>query len=459
MEEKLEIMDSQEVEISDVEELPARPKKIIRRASATTRTVSKKVTKISASATAKRDRYSNAGMHDFPNDYNENSREQDIPTIISDSIEDIDIDKYLELGEEDKNNYIKNPLELENKKSDSEEHEELEDEDDDYFSDEEITRNKKSSSKNKNNRTLAENKDLGEGQFSAAQNDDFTHNEIKGFIRDQYDSEFADPNNKKFTPRQVIVKKRGRRPIHNWEAASRDFIQGVQKSEDSDPDELRYPTLKEIGEIYDIPYQTVRDKSMKERWKEKKENFMLKNAASFHRSRAKRMKKRAEDFDDFGLKTADTGMKLVMQRLIEVAEESNARKSIRKIAIQKLENGITVDPKELRSGIYYRELNELASALERFHNIGQRALGIDKSTLELIGSFEHTELSETTQRLDITQELIRDDPDRLGGLLASLGDADLLPKEIIELIFEENDPVVEDKGVEDAVIVEDGEKK
>ena len=198
---------------------------------------------------------------------------------------------------------------------------------------------------------------------------------------------------------------------HDWSAARAMFIEGIEDPQN--PDVVRHPTLKEVGEALGIPYQQVRAKAGKERWTDERATAQL---ALIQKRRKKRVSKLAEEsvnFDDQSLAIAKLGQGLVAARMGEIAEELRIRQQPRQEALTRLANGDFVDPIELRSAVWFKELADLSVAATKLQELGRHALGTDVEQIAI--TLEST--VDVSQEITVRQEMGRTDPERLAKML------------------------------------------
>lgn len=247
---------------------------------------------------------------------------------------------------------------------------------------------------------------------------------------------------------QKISKKTGkpigRRPgaeRYPWDQLRRDFIEGVPVS--GTKDERVWPTLREIADDNQVPYTRVRKRAAAERWTEHK-------VAAQNQARITRLRKRAEsievnalDFDEKAHSVAKLGMSLVAGRMAEIGQEMQVKKQFRDQAIADLQQGIAVDPKDLYSAVRYSELEGLAQAADRFQTIGMKALGTDAQRIDI----NATGTGDTNVSIvNVTNELARDDAERLGDVFEAMAESGLLPKEVLDAVTVVDGDVVEEEN-------------
>src|SRR5690606_36258755 len=100
---------------------------------------------------------------------------------------------------------------------------------------------------------------------------------------------------------------------------------------------------------------------------------------------------------------------------------------------------------------HHKELEGLASALDRFQSIAMKALGTDVQKVELSGADGGPVVQ---NQINIHAELVRDDVERAAAVIGALADSGQLPMELIEALAE-----AEGEDIVDAEIVEDDPKQ
>ena len=213
-----------------------------------------------------------------------------------------------------------------------------------------------------------------------------------------------------------IVKQQGavrRRTVKNrkydWDAIRDYYIHGI---EDEDGN-YSFPTLKDTAINFEMHETRVRDRAAAERWTDQRAVFQRRVQVERQKERAKHLVGEAVQLDSTALGTAKLGVQLVYGRLGEIGRDFTKHQTKRAELETLAASGAPVDPRQLLSPVYYREMNELASAAERFYDIGRKALGEDISRIEVSGPdgvpIEHN--------VQVSLELARDDPERLAKLM------------------------------------------
>lgn len=249
--------------------------------------------------------------------------------------------------------------------------------------------------------------------------------------------------------RSVRTSTKGRKAIIEWDTPYTEFVEGILKPGGKEDDRW-FPTLKDIAERHGLNYNTVRQRSSDERWREKKDAYQLKVTRERQAERARRLAKNAAEFDEKAYDLAKVGMALVQVRLLEITKEANARRALHDQALRELQQGLTVDKERLWSAVRSRELEGLASAAERFQSIGMKSIGTDVQKHEISGPGG----GPIENQVNITAEITRDDAERTTAIIASLFDAEILPKELQAVLLAED---TDDEDIQDAEIVDDEE--
>lgn len=247
------------------------------------------------------------------------------------------------------------------------------------------------------------------------------------------------PPRKKTAQELATVPKRrsGPAPKYDYDSARLEYIEGIEQDDGSS----RIPSLKELAERHDIPYTAVRRAASKERWTERQTTYQSQIASERQKKRIKELSGQGIEFDTKAHKAAQLGVSMATARLAEIAEDFQARSPKIKEARERMSRGEPVEKWELYSAVNYRELEGLASALERFQTVGMKALGTDVNRHEVTSP----DGSMQPQTININAELGRDDPERLGAFIQALHEVGLTPNDIAA------------ENVVDAEIVDDEE--
>lgn len=226
-------------------------------------------------------------------------------------------------------------------------------------------------------------------------------------------------------------------------------------------------TLRDLAEVYNCPYETMRSKAADERWTYLRTEHVTKAALAKQAKRRNTLATEAVGFDDVSLRAAKLGQSLVVGRLAQVAELFQAQGVNWRNVIEKVKQGIPLEPHETRSSINYKELVELANALDRYQSVGRRALGTDVENLNITGGLN---VHDTLQvEVSIGDELNKPDLDRTSAVIEAMRRSGLEKLITGQLALPEgegddsDDPDAEngsqgddeDDGVVDAEIVEE----
>lgn len=230
---------------------------------------------------------------------------------------------------------------------------------------------------------------------------------------------------------------------YNWDRIRTLFIEGVPVDV-ADPDGDRdWLNLKELSERLQVPYQRIAQRSSKERWADKKVAYQAQITRERQQQRAKKLAGAATEFDDKALTVAQLGAQLVHARLGEIVTDVKDRQVLRQQAMAARQQGLPIDPAQLRTAIHSTELERLGKSMLMFQEIGMKALGTDIERHHVEGTVN------VEQTVSVGEELERDDSKRLAGLLAAAHRSDVMADVIKELEAGDDDIV-------DAEIVDDG---
>lgn len=239
------------------------------------------------------------------------------------------------------------------------------------------------------------------------------------------------------------TKAGGMNQKYEWEPIRRDFIEGIERA-DGTKNERWFPNLREVADLHNVPYARIRKRSAQERWTNKRAAAEQVYHQKRAEGRAKMIARNALDFDDKAFQAAKLGMAMVTTRMAEIAGEVQARKPRRDQAWQDFQNGLPVEKTDLYSAVRANEINELASALDRLQASGMKALGTDVQRIDLMNSG-----GDTVNILNVTQEVQRDDPERLAAILGAMGEAGMFSNELLQHLEGLEDP--EDNVIEGEV--------
>jgi hypothetical protein len=188
-----------------------------------------------------------------------------------------------------------------------------------------------------------------------------------------------------------------------WEEVRRRYTEGYK-----DPDHgfIVWPTLNEVGEHFGIPGPRVREKSSQQGWVEQRRTFQAQVEGARRSALAATRAKSAAELDGNALTAAQMGIQLCLAALGDLG---------RRIELHR--QAYVGNPDAPPLPVSSLEQQRLAAAVELWHKIGLRAIGDPDITLQVTGAGGGP--------IEITQELRRDDPDRVGAVLAVLKLADL----------------------------------
>lgn len=231
-------------------------------------------------------------------------------------------------------------------------------------------------------------------------------------------SKLDNKNNKK-----KVIKRKGSK--HDWISLRNQYIEGIiiKDKDGNSTDEREFLTLKGLGELTKVSYSVLRERSAVESWQEQREGYQVRLAKSRQLRRINLLSTKSIEFDDKTLKTAEVGIALVLTRLAEILQDVGIKKELREKAIEEIKRGGVIDFNDLVSAIDSKELSTLASAAQVWQQVGNKAVGSDviKHELQIDAS-----LDVDIRSLSLTQELGRDDPERLAQLFNIANRAGLL---------------------------------
>ena len=231
----------------------------------------------------------------------------------------------------------------------------------------------------------------------------------------------------------ALPTKYDARTKHDWVAAREEYINGTLDTDGT----LRYPKNAEISAKYGIPVTSLTNRISKERWSDHRQAHERTRLMKIQQERMKVLAHKAVIFDETAANVAQTAMKIILERLLEIDRVRQADKKRIAEILERMEAGEEVSREELRPLYAFSEISELSKAFANFHEGGRRALGIrDDETGATKTPSVTIEINTTLQ-----SRLSDYDETRQAGLLSVLKNPNLVI------------PGVTDK-IEDAEIVE-----
>lgn len=254
---------------------------------------------------------------------------------------------------------------------------------------------------------------------------------------------------RKKNPIPPAERSGGRIPKYDWVTIRNEYVEGILKDDPKDEWDRWWPTYEDLAKRHGAAQTTISARGSRERWRNLKDQQAVEYTKARQRKRADKIANAAIQFDDSALKVGEMGVALIMSRLGEVATEMRMRKDTRADAVERLARGEDVKPKDLRSAVYHQEMLSLANAAEKFQQIGLRALGAPDT-----GNTTNTlNVNVDASTTNVAQELIRDDKERAGALVAAFAEIGALPAGFIDALGTTDRAERED--LVDAEIVED----
>jgi hypothetical protein len=234
---------------------------------------------------------------------------------------------------------------------------------------------------------------------------------------------------KKLPPLPITTDHRAR---YDWNHARRDYVEGVIDEDGT----LVYPNNKQIAEKYDIPIQSLANKIHKERWRDHRVARERERSLEVQQERVKKLAKKAVIFDETTLNAAQAGIRIILNRLLLIADlDETDEQRIRGLK-QAYENGEADDAdfqKEIRRWVYYAEITELSKALEKFQIAGRTAAGIKEDESAIT---QNNTVNISLTQTNIREELERDDETRAQALLSVLRNPNLVLPGITDQVLE-----------------------
>ena len=133
------------------------------------------------------------------------------------------------------------------------------------------------------------------------------------------------------------------------------------------------------------------------------------------KKRIAKLGKESIEFDGKALNAAKLGITLAMTRMQEIGHEVQARNAKRQRALTLQAQGMHVPKEDFYSAIRTNQLTELAQTIKTFQEVGMKSLGTNIEKLQVDAHME------AENSISVNEELARDDPGRLAGVLAVMG--------------------------------------
>lgn len=189
-----------------------------------------------------------------------------------------------------------------------------------------------------------------------------------------------------------------RRPYqrYDWPSLRAAYVEGYV----TDEGERRFPSLREVAELFEVPPQRVRERSAREHWTDGRAAFQSNVEKVRQERRSSELGKEAVDLDKRALQVSKNGLQLVAARIGEIAQE------LQRVNALRAAGGPEAD--FLPSAVNAGEQVQLARAASEWHALAQRALGeVPTQRVEVTGT------GGGPVRTDVRAELSADDPFRL----------------------------------------------
>ena len=209
---------------------------------------------------------------------------------------------------------------------------------------------------------------------------------------------------------------------YDWYTIKSSFVEGYQEE---GREERIFLTLKDLAEKLNVPVQRLRERSADERWMEQREQYQLRLAKSRQTRRVLELTGESVEFDSTSLKLAKLGMTVVTARMSEIAREIQERQKEREEAIRLANKGFPIDPEHMRTVIDAKEISTLAAAATAWQILGQKSLGTDIQRLEVQQQID-IDIDVDVEVTTVSEELSRDDPERMAAFLHAAQRAGLL---------------------------------
>lgn len=185
------------------------------------------------------------------------------------------------------------------------------------------------------------------------------------------------------------VKTRENKSKYDWPKIRAAYIEGVPDDPNQPDGPRKWLGLDETAKLMGVNPTTMRNKSSEEKWADQRQSYKAAFAVQRQRQRMAKMVDEAVDFDDRALNVAKIGIGLITQRMAEIARDQAEKERKRRDILEKMRNGVIVDPTQLPKAVIVDadEMLTLARAAQTWHDIGQKSMGItDTARIEITGA-------------------------------------------------------------------------
>lgn len=190
---------------------------------------------------------------------------------------------------------------------------------------------------------------------------------------------------------------------YDWPRLKQLYVEGSV----SDDGERTYPSMRQLGEMEDVPENRIREMAAKQGWTTERAIFQSRIEQIRLERRAKELGAEQVELDKRALQAAKIGLQLVGARMGEIAKQFSARQK------QAQEDGDDFGSPSLDA----RELETLGRAAAGWHALAEKALGeVPTTRTEIVGAGG----GPVDVRSTVRAELTRDDPDRIAAFIVAL---------------------------------------
>jgi len=227
-------------------------------------------------------------------------------------------------------------------------------------------------------------------------------------------------------PSAVMVIGPTGRKRYDWLTIKRVYVEGYVNADGGQV----WPSQTETAELLEIPRSRLAERCAAEHWADDRAVYQAHLEAVKQRKRIEGLAQDAVEVDSNALRAAKLGIQLGVQRLGEIAKAVQRRAVAEgREQAEAKSAGLDWEPDQFAMPVVQaNELGALATAVGGWHQIARKALGeIETVRTEITGAGG----GPIESAMDITAELMRDDPDRLTGIFIAMERANLLPEGVV----------------------------
>ncbi|GAC1534982.1 MAG: hypothetical protein NVS3B1_29400 [Marmoricola sp.] len=208
----------------------------------------------------------------------------------------------------------------------------------------------------------------------------------------------------------------------DWDRPKRMYVEGIRRHDPRKGAYTHWPTYREVGRLCGLNETQVANKGVKNGWMTSREMYKAQVEQKRLETRARNQAEHSNRIEKTAISASAQGLELVLLRVEEIAEQQRNRKA---------RGTGTNDDDEFEVTVDGRELETLGRAAATWHALSQKVLGISETHKVQLSGPNGGPLD---IRASVTEEMRRDDPDRLYGFLIAAERSGLLGPGMLDAI-------------------------